>query len=204
LLRRRQVLVAIALFLSPCGTFSLSNILAGVGNDFHTSPRFVSLLGGSGVVVAGICGSLLLPTLAKRMLLRPLYLTIGAVGGVFTLGLILLPRTPGSFALALIGENMFQSLAVTCAIAIIFEINGRNNPLAATTFALLGAAYNFAIAYMPFVDGWGYSLRGAAGAFSADAGIGIVACVLMGLLLFLLHRGGVERLAGEAQPRALG
>jgi MFS transporter, PAT family, beta-lactamase induction signal transducer AmpG len=188
LLRRRQVLVAIALFLSPCGTFSLTNILGGLGNDFHAAPRVVSVLGGSGAVVAGICGSLLLPILAKRMPLRPLYLTIGAVGGVFTLGLILLPRTPGSFALALIGENIFQSLAITCSVAIIFEITGRNSPLAATTFALLSAAYAFAIVYMPVVDGWGYSVRGVAGAFAADADIGIAACLMMGLLLFLLHR----------------
>lgn len=199
LLGRRQVLVAIALFLSPCATFSLTNILGGLGNDFHAAPRLVSLLGGSGVVVAGICGSLLLPILAKRMSLRPLYLTIGAVGGVFTLGLILLRHTPGSFALALIGENIFQSLAITCSIAIVFEITGRDNPLAATTFALLSAAYAFAIVYMPVVDGWGYGLRGVAGAFAVDAGIGIAACLMMGLLLFLLHRTDMERLPVQAQ-----
>jgi MFS transporter, PAT family, beta-lactamase induction signal transducer AmpG len=199
LLRRRQVLVAIALFLSPCGTFSLTNILGGLGNDFHAAPRVVSVLGGSGAVIAGICGSLLLPILAKHMPLRPLYLTMGMVGGVFTLGLILLPRTPESFAAALIGENIFQSLTITCSIAIIFEITGRDNPLAATTFALISAAYAFAIVYMPIVDGWGYGLRGVAGAFAADAGVGIVACLLMGLLLFLLHRTDMERLSVQAQ-----
>jgi MFS transporter, PAT family, beta-lactamase induction signal transducer AmpG len=199
LLRRRKVLVAIALFVSPCGTFSLTNILGGLGNDFHAAPRIVSLLGGSGVVVAGICGSLLLPILAKRMPLRPLYLTMGAVGGVFTLSLIMLPHTPVSFALALIGENIFQSLAITCSIAIVFEITGRDNPLAATTFALLSAAYAFAIVYMPIVDGWGYGLHGVAGAFAADAGIAIAACLMMGLLLFLLHRTDLERLPVQAQ-----
>jgi PAT family beta-lactamase induction signal transducer AmpG len=65
LLRRRDVLIAVALFVSPAGTFSLSNVLGGLGNDFHASPRLVSSLGGAGVTVAGICGSLLLPILAK-------------------------------------------------------------------------------------------------------------------------------------------
>jgi PAT family beta-lactamase induction signal transducer AmpG len=132
------------------------------------------------------------------MPLRPLYLTMGAVGGVFTLGLVLLPRTPGTFALALIGENIFQSLAITCSIAIVFEITGRDNPLAATTFALLSAAYAFAIVYMPVVDGWGYGFRGVAGAFAADAGIGMTNCLVMGLLLFLLHRTDLERLPVQA------
>jgi MFS transporter, PAT family, beta-lactamase induction signal transducer AmpG len=188
LLRRRQVLIALALFLAPCGTFSLVNILYGLGNDFHASPRVVSLLGGVGVVGAALCGSLLFPTLAKRMPLRPLYLTIGAVGGLFTLGLILLPRTSGSFALILIDENIFQTLAITCSVAIAFETIGPGNPLAATTFAILNAAYNFPISYMPVVDGWGYSRRGVAGAFAADAGTGIAACLLLGLALFILHR----------------
>jgi PAT family beta-lactamase induction signal transducer AmpG len=193
LLRRRQVLIAIALFLAPCGTFSLVNILYGLGNDFHASPREVSLLGGAGVVLAAICGTLLFPTLAKRMPLRLLYLTIGAVGGLLTLILILLPRTAGTFALILIDQNMFQALAITCSVAIAFETIGPNNPLAATTFAVLNAAYNFPIAYMPMVDGWGYSLRGVTGALAIDAAIGITACLLMGLLLFTVRHKWADR-----------
>ena len=193
LLRRRQVLIAIALFLAPCGTFSLVNILYGLGNDFHASSREVSLLGGAGVVLAAIGGTLLFPTLAKRMPLRPLYLTIGAVGGLLTLILILLPRTAGTFALILIDQNMFQALAITCSVAIAFETIGPDNPLAATTFAVLNAAYNFPIAYMPMVDGWGYSMRGVTGALAIDAAIGITACLLMGLLLFTVRHKWADR-----------
>jgi PAT family beta-lactamase induction signal transducer AmpG len=187
LVRRREVLIAIALFVSPAGTFSLTNVLAGLGNDFHASPRVVSLLGGAGVTVAGICGSLLLPIFAKRMPLRPLYITLGAVGSIFTLSLILLPHTPASFAVALCGENLFQALAITCSIAVIFEVIGRDNPLAATSYVLLASAYNIPISYMPFADGWGYSRRGAAaGMFATDGGMGIAACLLMGLVLWLI------------------
>jgi PAT family beta-lactamase induction signal transducer AmpG len=193
LLRRRQVLVATALFLAPCGTFSLVNILYGLGNDFHASPREVSLLGGGGVVFAAMCGTLLFPTFAKRMPLRPLYLTIGLVGGLTTLILILVPRTSGTFALILIDQNMFQALAITCSIAIAFETIGPSNPLAATTFAILNAAYNFPIAYMPMVDGWGYSRGGVTGAFAADAGIGIMACLLIGLVLSLSNCDWIDR-----------
>jgi MFS transporter, PAT family, beta-lactamase induction signal transducer AmpG len=198
LLRRRQVLIAIALFVAPCGTFSLVNILYGVGNDFNASPREVSLLGGIGVVFAAMCGTMLFPKVAKFIPLRPLYVTIGVVGGLFTLALILLPRNSGTFALVLIDENMFQALAITCSVAIAFETIGPNNPLAATTFAILNAAYNLPIAYMPMADGWGYSLRGVTGAFAVDAGIGITASLLMGLLLFLVHRGWIGRPAAKA------
>ncbi|MBV8398434.1 MAG: hypothetical protein JOZ17_06805, partial [Acetobacteraceae bacterium] len=142
LFHRREVLVALVLFLAPCGTFSLTNFLAGVGADFGASPRVVGFLGGIATLAAGVCGSLLLPRLTPYMRLRPLYLMTGVVGALFTLSILLLPRSPPSFGLAVIAENVFQSLEIACSVAIAFEVIGRNNPLAATTFSVLAAAYN--------------------------------------------------------------
>ena len=42
LLGRRDVLIALALFLAPCGSFALTDLIGGVRNDFHASERFVS------------------------------------------------------------------------------------------------------------------------------------------------------------------
>lgn len=199
LLRRREVLIALALFVLPCGTFSLANMLAGLGNDFRASPRAVSLLSGVGIAAAGVCGSLLLPPLAKRMPLRPLYLTIGVVGACFTLILIILPRMIGSFAVALIGENLFSALGVACGYAICFETAGQRNPLAATNFAILNAAYTLPMSYMLIADGWGYGRYGLSGAFGVDAGLGIAACAGMGLLFMFQRRGEAQRLGYKAQ-----
>lgn len=183
LVRRPSVLVAIALFVAPCGTFALTNLLGGLGNDFHASARVVNWLGGIGSAIAGVFGSLLLPPLARRVPIRPLYLMIGIGGAMFTLSMLLLPRTAGAFSLTYIGEQAVQSLAIACSMGITFEVIGQNNPLAATTFALLNAAYNFPITYMLIVDGWGYAWRRIDGAFLVDAGLGMSACLLVGLLL---------------------
>ncbi|MGH8291503.1 MAG: hypothetical protein ACREV7_21360 [Steroidobacteraceae bacterium] len=183
LFKRREVLIALAMFLLPSASFTLTNVLGGLGDDFHASVQMVGLAGGAGLSVAGIAGSLVLPLLAKRMPLRPLYLTIGVVGGLFTLSLLLLPQTPAVFALAFLGEGLFQALAITGAVAITFETIGRNNPLAATTFSVLSAALNFPIDYMVAVDGHAYQWHGVAGSLIADAGLGIVSCLLLALLL---------------------
>jgi PAT family beta-lactamase induction signal transducer AmpG len=177
------VLLALALFLLPAASFTLTNILGGVGGDFHASVRLVSIAGGAGVAVAGIAGSLIYPLFARRMSLRPLYLTIGAVGAVFTLSLLLLPRTPAIFACSLLGENIFQSLAITGSFAIAFETIGQNNPLAATTFSVLSAAFNLPVIYMAVVDGHAYTRRGLDGSYIADAGLGLLCCALLALLL---------------------
>ena len=135
LLRRRQVLIEL-LFSPPCGTFALVNILYGVGNDFNASPR------------RSVC------SWNRRSVRRNVRYDAVSEGRqvhspapslcdnrrgrwFFTLALILLPRTSGTFALVLIDENMFQALAITCSVAIAFETIGPNNPLAATTFAIL-------------------------------------------------------------------
>ncbi len=192
LLRRRDVLIALALFLAPSATFTLTNVLGGMGADFHASDRMVSLIGGFGVALAGIGGSLLFPLIAarttRRIGLRPLYLGIGIVGSLFTLGLIFLPHTPTTFAIATIGEYAFQSLAFTAVVAIQLETIGHNNPLAATTFSLLAAASNLPLIYMQIFDGRAYASSGVTGAYLADALICIAACLVLGLLLVLLRK----------------
>lgn len=188
LVRRRQVLIAVVLFVSPAATFSLTNFLGGRGTDFHASPGFVGLVGGVGVALGGIVGCLVFPALSRLMPLRPFYLALGAAGAVCTFSLISLPRVPASFAIVLIAENLFQCLAITAFTAITFDTIGRNNPLASTTFCFLGSAFGLPISYMLYVDAFGYARKGISGALAIDAVTGIVASVLLGLLLYSLAR----------------
>lgn len=193
LLRQRDVLVAVAMFVTPAGSFALTNILGGLGDDYHASVLWVSLVGGIGVTVAGVIGSLLCPLFARRMALRPLYLMIGITGGVFTMVMLSLTHGAPSFALTLIGENIFQSLAATCVYAIQFETIGQHNPFAATTFCVMGSAVNLPVAYMMAVDGMAYGRHGLTGMFVTDAGIGIAACLLLGLMLMIVGRWAPRR-----------
>ena len=188
LVKRREVLIAVILFISPAGTFSLTNFLGGRGSDFHASPGFVGLVGGIGVALGGIVGCLVFPALSRLLPLRPFYLAVGVTGAVCTLSLILLPRVPASFAVVLIAENLFQCLAITASTAIMFETIGQDNPLASTTFCFLGSAYGLPISYMLYVDAFGFSRGGISGALAIDAVTGIVASALLGAMLFGLAR----------------
>ena len=183
LLKRREVLVGLALFMMPSASFALTNVLGGIGGNFNASPNTVSFFAGAGSVIAGVGGSFLVPLLAKKIPLRPLYLAIGFVGAMFTLASLLLPRSPWTFGLVFTGETIFQSLAFTAANGITFEIIGPDNPLAATIFTLLIAASNLPITYMGIVDGWGYDRGGLAGSFFVDAGFSMAACVLLAIIL---------------------
>jgi PAT family beta-lactamase induction signal transducer AmpG len=180
------VLIAVALFIAPCGTFSLTNMVAGFGGDFSVAPRIVGLMGGAGVTVAGVFGSLMLPSLARRMPLRMLYLATGVGGSFFTMSMLMLPHVPSTFALLVLGENAVQACAIACSLGITFEVIGQQNPLAATNYAILNAAYNVPITYMLLIDGSGYERWGVAGALAVDAAVGLIACLGLGLLIAML------------------
>lgn len=189
LVKRREVLVAIVLFAAPAATFSLTNFLGSRGGNFHASPGFVGLVGGIGVAAGGIVGCLVFPALSRLMQMRPLYLVVGAVGAVCTLGLIALPHAPLSYAVILITENLFQSLAITTSIAVTFETIGRDNPLASTTFCFVTSAYGVPISYMLYVDAFGFAHGGIRGSMATDAIAGLVAsAALGGMLLWLARR----------------
>jgi len=193
LLKAREVLIAVLIFIAPVAAFSLTNFLAGVGNDFHASTEFVGLVGGGGVLLGGIAGCLIFPIIDRLLPVKLLYVAIGVVGSLFTLALILLPHNPSTFAIALIGENVFQALAITASTAIAFETIGRSNPLAATVFCLMVSAFNVPLSYMLFIDEAGYARAGVIGSYAADAGLSlIVSLALAAFLIWLSRRRGAR------------
>jgi MFS transporter, PAT family, beta-lactamase induction signal transducer AmpG len=200
LLRNRTVLRALLLFSLPASSFALTNILGAVGAEFGASERFVAVLAGTGVTAAAIIGALVVPAIVKRVPPLLLYLVIGSGGALFTLLLILLPRVPAVFALAMVCENVFQSAAFAVEATIIFRTIGEDNPLASTQFGLLQAATAFPITYMQAVDGQGYGVGGLSGGLLTDAALSLLACaVLLPLVLSWMRR---DRVRSPAQTTA--
>ncbi|MGA9796280.1 MAG: MFS transporter [Rhizomicrobium sp.] len=182
LFRRKDVRWVLVIFLAPSASFALTNTLAGLGYDFHTSDEMVGLIGGAGVAVAGIFGSLIVPQIAKRLSPVVIYLLVGLVGAAFTLTLIPAPRDWVVFGIAMLGQNAFQAAAFTAANAITLRAIGHNNPLAATQFGVLIGVTQIPLTYMQMIDGHAYGLGGLDVTFVADAVISGVACVVLGLL----------------------
>lgn len=188
LIKRPAILRMLFLFCLPASSFALTNTLGGLGGQFGAREVFVAVMAAIGVTSAGIVGSLIVPGIVKRIQPSYLYLAIGAVGAFFTLGLLGLPRTPLIFAVALIGQNIFQSAAFTTEATIIFRSIGESNPLAATQFAFLQAATALPITYMQLVDGQGYRIAGLTGTFVTDSVLSLLACLILMPLVIVWNR----------------
>jgi PAT family beta-lactamase induction signal transducer AmpG len=189
LLRRPSVLWTLLIFLAPAASFALTNILGGLGRDFHASEALVGVVGGVGIAIAGVVGSLAIPILVRFVAPRPLYLMVGALGAAFTLVLTLFAHTPFTFGVAMLGENLFQAASFSVGNAIVLRTIGHDNPLAATQFGLLNSAAGFPLTYMQFIDGHAYdAIGGVNGSFIADAAISGAACALLALILWACRR----------------
>ena len=182
--RRPIVLWTLLLFVSPATAFALTNSLSGYAAAFHTPEATAGLLGGAGVCVAGIVGSLIAPRLGAGLPPRVLYIVLGLLGASFSLLLIWLPRTPALFGVALLGENIFQAAAFAISNLISLNALGEDNPLAATQFGLLFASSAIPLTYMQIIDGAGFSAHGLNGGLFADAALTAVASVVLALILW--------------------
>ena len=199
LVRSKVVLRTLLLFCLPASSFALTNSLGGLGNEFAASERFVAFIAGFGVTAAAVLASMIVPAIVRRVPPLVLYLAIGSTGALFTLSLLTLPRVPATFALALIGQNIFQAAAFVVENTIIFRTIGEDNPLAATHFGLLSAATSFPITYMQAFDGQGYRVGGLTGQFVTDALLSLVACaVLLPLVTRWLRHDQGPALAPQA------
>jgi PAT family beta-lactamase induction signal transducer AmpG len=180
------------LFVSPATAFALTNSLSGFAADFHTNEAMAGLLGGTGVTLAGILGSLLVPRLGAKLPPRVLYILLGFLGAGFSFLLIALPRTPALFGVALLGENLFQAAAFAVSNLIALNTLGEDNPLAATQFGLLFASSSIPLTYMQMIDGAAFSAHGLNGGLFIDAALTAMSCLALAIVL-RGFRGSVRR-----------
>ena len=200
LFRKPGSLRTLPLFLAPCATFAIVNIVGALGNDYAASEATVSVAGGLCTMIAALVGSLTAPVLARRVPLLPLYLLIGSVGAGFTLLLIGVPRTPLTYVLLVFGENIFASAGNATATAIIFGAVGKRNPLAATQFSILTAATFFPQTYMQAVDGFAYGVHGLTGMLLTDAALSLVSCSVFALQMSWRRSRTQPGLEGGSAP----
>ncbi len=108
----------------PSASFALTNTLGSWSGDFHAPASLVSIISGVGLIFGSVAGCSIVPLMARKLPLLPLYLSVGLVGAAFTFSLLLLPHVPTTFGLVFMGENFFQAAAIATGTAIIFGLIG--------------------------------------------------------------------------------
>ena len=200
LVRHGPVLRILALFLLPCGAFTLTNAFGGIGGGFHASPELVDSSTGFVSVIVAMIAALLFKTLLTRVRAPLAYLAVGSIGAAFTLALLPLPLAPWVFVLAVVGENIAQTCAQVAQNTIIFRSIPLGSPLASSQFGLLQTAAYVPYVYMQALDGQGFALHGISGMFLMDAGVSLAACALVLVPVIGWLRAGLLEAPQGAAP----
>jgi len=199
--KRPGCIVGLICFLSPTACFALTNLFSGMGRDFHTPERWVTVLNGMGVAILCSLGCLAGIWLCARHVRRTVYIVSGLGGACAALGLIFTPHTLEFFIAGVLAYNFFQGINYTAFSGLCYEIVGPENPLAATQMSLLAAAVNLPISYMTAVDGHFHTTRGLSGMLAVDG----LTSILVGTLLLLVFRrlgpSGGQRPGGQTEEQ---
>jgi MFS transporter, PAT family, beta-lactamase induction signal transducer AmpG len=195
--KRPGCILGLICFVSPTACFALTNLFSGVGADFHTPERWVTVLNGPGVATFCSLGCLAGIAVCSKFPRRLVYILTGFGGATAALGLIRTPHTLAWFAAGVLAYNFFQGINYTAFSSLCYEIVGPRNPLAATQMALLAAATNFPISYMTAVDGHFHTTHGLAGMLAVD---GLSSITVGTILLMVMRRFGVGRTDGRTEP----
>jgi MFS transporter, PAT family, beta-lactamase induction signal transducer AmpG len=183
MLRRRDVWLGFAFFLSPIGAGALMNLFSAVGQDFHASSNVVILA----VAIAGVltpAGALAGGALADRFDRRTVYAIGGFLAAASVGGMLLVPLSPGAYLAGAAAYALATGYSYGAFMALAYSLLGAGGAASGTQFTLFMAAVNLPVVYMLRLDGLGHAHFGVRGMLAVDGG----ANLLFGLVLFLLAR----------------
>jgi PAT family beta-lactamase induction signal transducer AmpG len=167
--KTRAAVIGLLIFITPSATFAAQNLFSGLGRDFHASDAALTWITGLGTAIICSLGAAVGGWLCNRMDRRVLFVLTGVVAAGATLSMAFGGRTAFVFFAGVTVYNLLAGINYAAASAVAFDIMGKDNPLAATQYAMLMAACNVAISTVIWGDQRGYNKHGAKGALMMDA-----------------------------------
>lgn len=192
--------------LSPVGTGALTNLFSALAPDYApdaaSAERLVFIVTGILGGIVNAAGALFGGYVADRMDRRRAYVLFGAITAFCALGMIFFSPTPAVFTIGTLAYQFANGLCYAAFYAFVVELLGHREGVT-TQLALYVGASNFAIAYVTWLDGYGYDR--ARSAFSGCAGAGRTAMLaidaistFVGIALLWLMMVRIRRVRARA------
>jgi PAT family beta-lactamase induction signal transducer AmpG len=169
LLRSGRTWLGLAFFLSPVGTAAVSNLITGVGQDYHASGNEVAVVTGFAGGLLSAFGCYIGGFVADKMNRMVAYALAGGFAAIFGAWLAFGPMTPFTYGAGYSGYSVAAGFAYAVYTALLLDVIGKTKNAAAFAYSTLNASGNASIAYMTWVDGLGYKHWGARGLMATDA-----------------------------------
>ena len=195
--RRRDIWLGVAFFVSPACAGALMSLFAAVAVDYHSSPTIVVIgvaVGGTLTAVGALLAGMVLDRL-DRWRAYPLaaLLTSGVAAALF-----FAPLRPITYILGAATYALVTGFGYAAFMALALDLVGSDLAAGGTLFTLLTAALNIPVVYMLRLDGLGHARFGIRGMLATDGLANAAAAIV---LFALLSRATSYRTAAAKQER---
>ena len=193
MLRRREVLVALAFFLSPIGAGAAANLFSAVAGEYHASPGMIIWAAGFGAIATPL-GALLGGVISDRFNRWQVYPLAGVASAVSSGAMAIAPMSPATFLLGTAGYALTLGVCYAAFMALAFQLVGEATTASSTRFTLFMAAVNVPVVYMLRIDGLAHSRLGVRGMLATDS---LSNLIFAALLVMVLTRLELRRSSGD-------
>lgn len=169
LLRSRRTWLGLVFFLSPVGTAAISNLISGVGQDYHASGNEVAVVTGFAGGLLAAFGCYIGGFVADKMNRMVAYALAGGFAAIFGAWLAFAPLTPFTYGAGYSGYSIAAGFAYAVYTALLLDVVGKTKHAAAFAYSTLNASGNASIMYMTRLDGLGSRYWGVRGLMATDA-----------------------------------
>lgn len=176
------------LLMAPAGTGAAQLLLPAIASHYGVGASGVIWINGIGGGIALAAGSLCGAIIPADWDNRVVYAFAGFLNALAAIVLVTVNGATG-YLVGTIFYLMTQGLCWARFTALIVEIVGPNTKDASTLYSALSAAGSIPLAYMTWLDGFGYSKLGTHGLLWTDA-VGNV--IVFGIVAMVLVFGGLK------------
>ncbi len=169
LLRSGRTWLGLAFFLSPVGTAAVSNLITGVGQDYHASGNEVALVTGLAGGLLSAFGCYIGGFVADKMNRMVAYALAGGFAAIFGAWLAFGPMTPFTYGAGYSGYSVAAGFAYAVYTALLLDVIGKTKNAAAFAYSTLNASGNASISYMIWLDSAASKHWGVRGLMATDA-----------------------------------
>jgi len=168
-LRSRRAWLGLVFFLSPVSSAAVSNLISGLGPDYHAPANEVMWISGIGGGLLSALGSFVGGFVCDRMNRMIAYAFAGGLSAVFAVYLAFAPSTVWTYGLGYSGYAIAAGFGYAVFTALVLEVLGQRRHAAGTAYSLFVASGNLPILYMTWLDGVGYGHGAVKGLMTVDA-----------------------------------
>ena len=193
MLRRREVLVALAFFLSPIGAGAAANLFPAVAGEYHASPGIIIWATGLGALATPL-GALLGGVISDRFNRWRVYPLSGVASALSSGLMAIAPMSPTAFLLGTAGYALTLGVCYAAFMSLAFQLVGKATTASSTRFTLFMAAADVPVVYMLRLDGLAHAHLGVRGMLATDS---LSNLIFAGLLMTVIGALKLRRSNGD-------